>query len=90
MPGIMENKLRYVLYENEGAFLAQCLDVDIASVGDSEDEALAALKEALDVKSQEVVSGGVESGHGCDSVDALVGAMPVVVVDPGVQGAGSL
>ena len=44
----------------------------------------------LAVKSQEVVSGGVESGHGCDSVDALVGAMPVVVVDPGVQGAGSL
>ena len=49
MPGIMESKLRYVLYENEGAFLAQCLDVDIASVGDSEDEAIAALKEALEL-----------------------------------------
>ena len=39
----------------------------------------------LDVKCQEVVSGCLESGHGCGASDALVRAMPVVVVDPGVE-----
>ena len=44
----------------------------------------------LVVKRQEVISRRVESGHGCDSSDALVWAMPVVVVDPVVQGFGAL
>ena len=45
----MERTLRYVVYEQDGAFVAQCLDVEVASEGDSEAEALAALKEALEL-----------------------------------------
>jgi len=45
----MERTLRYVVYEQDVAFVAQCLDVDVASEGDSEAEALAALKEALEL-----------------------------------------
>ena len=40
-------KLKYVVYEEDGAFVAQCLSPDIVSEGDSEDEAVANLKEAL-------------------------------------------
>lgn len=41
--------LRYVTWEEDGAFVAQCLDVDIASEGDTQDEAIANLKEALEL-----------------------------------------
>ena len=39
--------VRYVVYEDDGAFVAQCLDVDIASEGDTEEEAVENLREAL-------------------------------------------
>jgi predicted RNase H-like HicB family nuclease len=45
----MERTYRYVVFEQDGAFVAQCLDVDVASEGDNEVEALAALKEALEL-----------------------------------------
>lgn len=45
----MPSTLRYVVFEQDSAFVAQCLDVDVASEGDTEDEALAALKEALEL-----------------------------------------
>jgi predicted RNase H-like HicB family nuclease len=45
----VQKTLRYVVFEQDGAFVAQCLDVDIASEGDSQAEALAALKEALEL-----------------------------------------
>lgn len=45
----MDNTFRYVVFEQDGAFVAQCLDVDVASEGDSEVQALAALKEALEL-----------------------------------------
>jgi predicted RNase H-like HicB family nuclease len=45
----MEKTLRYVVYEQDGAFVAQCLDADVASEGDSDVAALAALKEALEL-----------------------------------------
>jgi predicted RNase H-like HicB family nuclease len=41
--------VRYVIWEEDGAFVAQCLDVDVASEGDTQDEALASLKEALEL-----------------------------------------
>jgi len=44
----------------------------------------------LDVKRQEVVALGRESGDGRDTADALMGPMPVVVVDPVIEGGGSL
>ena len=39
----------------------------------------------LDVKRQEVVSGSAESRHGCDSSNALMRAMPVVVMRPALK-----
>jgi predicted RNase H-like HicB family nuclease len=42
--------LRYVVSAQDGAFVAQCLDVDVASEGDTEDKAVANLKEALELR----------------------------------------
>lgn len=41
--------LSFVTWEEDGAFVAQCLDVDIASEGDNQDEAIANLEEALEL-----------------------------------------
>jgi predicted RNase H-like HicB family nuclease len=41
--------MHYVTWEEDGAFVAQCLDVDIASEGDTQDQAIANLKEALEL-----------------------------------------
>lgn len=43
----MERKFNYVVVQEEGAFVARCLDVEIASDGATEQEAIAALQEAL-------------------------------------------
>jgi hypothetical protein len=45
----MERILGYFVYEQEFAFIAQCLNVDVASEGDTETGALSALKEALEL-----------------------------------------
>lgn len=41
------HKVRYVVYEQDRAFVAQCLDVDVVSEGDTEEEAVVDLREAL-------------------------------------------
>jgi predicted RNase H-like HicB family nuclease len=41
--------LKYAIYPEDDAFTAQCLNIDIASEGDSEQEALANLREALEL-----------------------------------------
>jgi len=41
--------LRYVVWPEDGAFVARCLEVEVASEGDSEEEAVAALREALEL-----------------------------------------
>jgi predicted RNase H-like HicB family nuclease len=41
--------LHYVTWEEDDAYVAQCLDVDVASEGDTQDEAIANLKEALEL-----------------------------------------
>lgn len=45
----MERKLKYVVFEEDGAFVARCLDVEVASEGDTEQEAVANLQEALEL-----------------------------------------
>ena len=45
--------IRYIVYREGGAFVSQCLDVDIASEGDSEQEAIANLREALELYSED-------------------------------------
>lgn len=42
-------KLRYIVYEQDGAFVAQCLDVDVVSEGDTDEGAVAGLTEALEL-----------------------------------------
>lgn len=42
-------KLHYTLYREESDYVAQCLDYDVCSFGASEKEALANLKEALEL-----------------------------------------
>jgi predicted RNase H-like HicB family nuclease len=37
------------VWKEDGIFVAQCLDVDVASQGPTEDEALESLKEALEL-----------------------------------------
>jgi predicted RNase H-like HicB family nuclease len=46
----MDKTLRYLVYAQDGAFVAQCLDVDVASEGDTEDEAVSNLNEALELR----------------------------------------
>ena len=47
--GSMERKLKYVVVQEEDAFVARCLDVEVVSDGATEAEAVAALKEALEL-----------------------------------------
>ncbi len=42
-------KLHYTLYREDADYVAQCLDYDVSSFGASEEEALANLKEALEL-----------------------------------------
>lgn len=41
--------LQYVTWQEDGAFVAQCLDVDVASEGDTQEESVANLQEALEL-----------------------------------------
>ena len=43
----MKRTLTAFLTQDEGWYVAQCLEVDVASQGESEEEALANLREAL-------------------------------------------
>ena len=45
----MERSLNYVVFEEDGAFVARCLDVEVASEGDSREEAVLNLREALEL-----------------------------------------
>lgn len=41
--------IHYTLYREDSDYVAQCLDYDVSSFGSSETEALANLKEALEL-----------------------------------------
>jgi predicted RNase H-like HicB family nuclease len=41
--------LKYIVYPEDNAFVAQCLDADVASEGDTEHDAVANLREALEL-----------------------------------------
>lgn len=45
--------LKYLVTNEDGAFVARCLDPDVASDGDTEEEALANLREALELYFEE-------------------------------------
>ena len=46
LSGVHRQAFRYVIYAQDSAFVAQCLDVDVASEGDTELEGVHNLKEA--------------------------------------------
>ncbi len=45
----MEQNLIYTVFEEDGAFVARCLDVEVASEGDTQEGAIDNLKEALEL-----------------------------------------
>lgn len=45
----MKRKLSYVISEEGGVFVARCLDIEVASDGQTAQEAVANLREALDL-----------------------------------------
>lgn len=44
-----QNTFQSVIYKEDQYYVAQCLDIDVSSFGESENEALANLKEALEL-----------------------------------------
>ncbi len=42
-------KIHYTLHREDSDFVAQCLDYDVSSFGSSEEEALANLKDAVEL-----------------------------------------
>ncbi|MBU1776749.1 MAG: hypothetical protein KJ899_08920 [Gammaproteobacteria bacterium] len=45
----MERNLQFVVTEEDGAFVASCQEIEITSEGDTAEEALANLKEAVEL-----------------------------------------
>ena len=58
----MERRLSYVLYQEGDGFVARCLDVNVASEGDSEAEAIDNLREALELYFEELSDFGALYG----------------------------
>jgi predicted RNase H-like HicB family nuclease len=44
-----ERRLSYVVHQEEDGFVARCLEVNLASEGDTEQEAIGNLREALEL-----------------------------------------
>ena len=42
-------QLKYVVYQDDKYYVAQCLNVDVSSFGETIDEAIANLKEAVEL-----------------------------------------
>jgi predicted RNase H-like HicB family nuclease len=49
MPEDVMKQLKYVAYREGEYYVAQCLNVDVSSFGDTIDEAIANLKEAVEL-----------------------------------------
>lgn len=65
-----ERRLSYVVYQEDDGFVARCLDVNVASEGDTESEAVGNLREALELYFEDVADEAiplVEHAH----VDSL-------------------
>lgn len=46
---LMKRKLNYVVFPEDGMFVARCLDIEVASDGVTEEQAVANLQEALEL-----------------------------------------
>lgn len=45
----MTRNLKYVVYQEDKYYVSQCLNVDVASFGETNDEAVRKLKEAVEL-----------------------------------------
>lgn len=54
---------RYETWQEDGAYIARCLDMDLASEGDTQEEAVANLQEALELYF-EGAAGPIPHRHG--------------------------
>jgi len=45
----MKRAMKFIVFEEDGAYVARCLDVEVASEGDTEAQAVANLQEALEL-----------------------------------------
>jgi predicted RNase H-like HicB family nuclease len=52
-------KIHYTLYREESDYVAQCLDFDVSSFGSTRDEALANLKEAIELYLEDQPDGAI-------------------------------
>ncbi len=50
----MERNLKYTVFEEDGAFVARCFDVEVVSEGDTKEEAVANLREALELYFEDI------------------------------------
>jgi predicted RNase H-like HicB family nuclease len=50
-----ERRLSFVVYQEDDGFVARCLDVNVASEGDTEQEAIDNLREALELYFEDMV-----------------------------------
>lgn len=58
--------LQSVVYREDGHYIAQCLNVDVSSFGDTEAEALANLRETLELYFEDVPLGDVRPIEGVE------------------------
>jgi predicted RNase H-like HicB family nuclease len=67
---IRQRRLSYVVYQEDDGFVARCLDVNVASEGDTEQEAIGNLREALELYLEDAPAEDtlVEHAH----VDSLI------------------
>ncbi len=47
--GMRVRNLKYIVFANDCAFVARCLDVEVASEGNTQEEAISNLQEALNL-----------------------------------------
>ena len=59
----MKSEFTVSLWQEEDLFVAQCLEVDIASQGSTEEEALANLREALELHGNRLSDTGLRVTH---------------------------
>lgn len=56
----MKRAFTYTITQEDDLFVAQCLEVDVASQGESPDEAVANLREALELHFEPPIASGLD------------------------------
>lgn len=66
-------KIKYEVYPESGIFIARCLDIDVASDGATDAEAVANLREAIELyferNAEALIAQAAEEAAGQDKLD---------------------